>query len=167
MPSTEFSTWIDAPVGTVFAIATDPDSLDRWFRPVEAIRPCEGTGLGTEGSSLDADWRLGRTVRARLSTVRRVRDIVHLELATADGLAGRLCFAFGSWDGGTAVELRVDLDGWRLSRLRLHRALRRSGRDLAVLADRAAAETGDVAAVSGAVAPPAPVVRGARLSTGA
>lgn len=167
MPSTEFSTWIDAPVGTVFAIATDPDRLDRWFRPVEAVRPPGGTGLGTGGSSLDADWRLGRTVRARLSTIRRVRDIVHLELATADGLAGRLCFAFSPWDGGTAVELRVDLDGWRVSRLRLHRALRRSARDLAVLAGRAAAGAGDVAAVSGAMAPPVPVVRGARLSTGA
>lgn len=167
MPSTEISTWIDAPVGTVFAIATDPERLNRWFRPVGIVRLTEECDLGVERSSLDAEWRLGRTVRARLSTVRRVRDIVHLELTTVDGMDGRLCFAFSPWQGGTAVELRADLDGWRLSRLRLRRALRRSARDLAGLADRAAGEAEAVAAVSGATAPPVPVVRGARLSTGA
>lgn len=165
MPSTETSSWIDAPVGSVVAIATDPDRLTAWFRPVAEVRAARSGDLGIERSSLDVDWALGTTVPARLSTVRRIRDVVHLDLSTVDGKAGRLCFAFSPWDGGTAIELRADLDGWRLSRPRLRRALLGSLRDLAALAERADA-TYEVQALRGDATPSVPVVRGARLSTG-
>lgn len=114
---------IDAPVGEVVAVATDPGRLHEWFRPVDAVHPGGSADLGRAGSSVPVTWRLGRRSRAHLTAVRRIRDVLYTDLMIGGVPAGRLCFSFSPWDGGTAVELRADLHPSWLPRPNLRRAL--------------------------------------------
>lgn len=130
MPNTDAWIWIDSPVDEVVAVATDARRLGDWHALLATADERDRSDLGAVGSSIDATWRLGRTAPVRLTTTRRIRDVVYLDVTGRDGATGRLCVSMSPWDGGTAVELRADLDGWRVGRRALRRSLERSARDL-------------------------------------
>lgn len=147
MPSSDVRTWIDAPVGEVAAIVTDAARLAEWFELAVPLTVAGDTDLGRVGTRFDVDWRLGHAGAGRMTTVRRLRDIVHLEVDSAAGGPGRLCLSLGAWEEGTLVELRADLDGWPVRGGVLRRALARCARRLdrlataPALAGRAAASS--------------------------
>lgn len=134
MPSSDARTWIDAPVDDVAAIATDADRLAEWFEFAVPLAVAGGTDVGRVGTRVDVAWRLGHVGIGRMTTVRRLRDIVHLDVDSATGGSGRLCLSLGAWNGGTLVELRADLDAWPVRASTLRRGLRRSARRLGRLA---------------------------------
>lgn len=113
--------WIDAPVGEVVEVATDVRRLPDWFAPVRAAHV--GDRLAEAGDVAVVDWRDQRGPTT-LRVTRRTRDVVHL---AADD-HGRVCLSFSAWDGGTAVELSVDVDhraGAPLASWQLSRSIRR------------------------------------------
>lgn len=130
MPSSDARTWIDAPVDEVAAIAMDTARLAEWFALAVPVAVTDGTDVGRVGTRVDVAWRVGHAGFGHMTTVRRLRDIVHLDVVSATGGPGRLCLSLGAWNGGTLVELRADLDGWPVRASTLRRGLRRSARRL-------------------------------------
>lgn len=135
MPSSDTRTWTPTSLGPVVAIATDATRLSEWLPMARPVTVPGALDLGQVGTRLDVDWQLGDGGPGRLTTVRRVRDVLHLEAEHHAGGHGHLCISLSPWDGGTMVELVADLDGWPVGQRQLRRHLRRSARRLPALAE--------------------------------
>lgn len=135
MPSSATRTWTPTPLEPVVAVATDAARLSEWLPMVRPAAVPDALDLGQVGTRLDVDWQLGNGGRGRLTTVRRVRDVLHLDAEHHAGGHGHLCISLSPWDGGTMVELVADLDGWPVGQRQLRRHLRRSARRLPALAE--------------------------------
>lgn len=98
---------IEAPADRVFELATQPDSLRAWLRPLVELRHASGP-LSQEGATLRAVIAIGTHELDSVWTVTKVEPdrYVHLVADSPDGQA-ELIIECGAWYGACEVDLEL------------------------------------------------------------